>query len=167
MCEFKDMKEKLAVLETRLKDNEQLLMELRNKERPQVIFSAEAGARGAIGPFHSGTTLIYEHVITNIGNAYNKFTGIFIAPYAGVYYFTIFHHAGGNPGTELSLYKNSQCMVKTQDHPAVHETAHNGGNAVFLQLQHGDQVYVRMDANSHVYGSNYHTTFSGFLVSQI
>merc|ERR1712035_10279 len=159
--------EKLAAMETRLKESENLIMELRKKERTQVIFSAEAGARGAIGPFNTETTLIYKTVITNIGNAYSESTGIFTAPVAGVYYFTIFHHSGGERGTLLLLYKNSQHMVTTQDHPAVHETAHNGGNAVFLQLQRGDQVYVRMAANSHVWGSNYHTTFSGFLVSQM
>ncbi|XP_037614984.1 complement C1q-like protein 4 [Sebastes umbrosus] len=167
MCELNDLKEKLAALETRLKDNEQQLVELRNKERTKVIFSAEAGARNAIGPFNTETTLIYKTVITNIGNAYSKFTGIFTAPVAGVYYFTIFHHSGGHRRTKLFLYKNSQCMVVTEDHKAAHATAHNGGNAVFLQLQHGDQVFVRMDANSHVWGSNYHTTFSGFLVSQM
>ncbi|XP_070786068.1 complement C1q-like protein 2 [Enoplosus armatus] len=167
MCEFDAMKEKLAALESRLEHSENQIVELRNKEKKVVIFSAEVGARGAVGPFNTETTLIYKTVITNIGNAYSEVTGIFAAPVAGVYYFTIFHHSGGDRGTELFLYKNSQRMVQTQDHPAVHETAHNGGNAVFLQLQQGDQVYVRMGENSHVWGSNYHTTFSGFLVSQM
>ncbi|XP_042368267.1 complement C1q-like protein 3 [Plectropomus leopardus] len=167
LTELNALTEKLEALETRLKDSENQIVELRNKERTKVIFSAEAGARGAIGPFNTETTLVYKRVITNIGNAYSEFTGIFTAPVAGVYYFTIFHHAGGGPGTELFLYKNSQHIVTTQDHPSVHETAHNGGNAVFLQLYQGDQVYVRMGANSHIYGSNYHTTFSGFLVSRM
>ncbi|XP_049424559.1 complement C1q-like protein 2 [Epinephelus fuscoguttatus] len=167
VTELLALTEKLADLETRLKNSENQIAELRNKGRTQVIFSAEAGPRGDIGPYNTETTFIYQRVITNIGNAYSGATGIFSAPVAGVYYFTIFHHAGGKPGTELYLYKNSQRMVVTQDHPAVHETAHNGGNAVFLQLNQGDQVYVRMSANTHVWGSNYHTTFSGFLVSQM
>jgi len=167
VTELYTLEEKLAAMETRLEESENLIMELRNKERTQVIFSAEAGPRGAIGPFSTETTLIYETVITNIGNAYSKYTGVFTAPVAGVYYFTIFHHSGGERGTVLRLHKNGQHMVTTQDHPAVYETAHNGGNAVFLQLQRGDQVYVRMTENSHVWGSNYHTTFSGFLVSQM
>ncbi|TKS93177.1 Complement C1q tumor necrosis factor-related protein 6 [Collichthys lucidus] len=166
-CEMHAMKEKLAALETRLKDCEKEIVEMKNKERTKVIFSAEAGARGAIGPFNTETTLIYERVITNLGNAYNHSTGVFTAPVSGFYYFTIFHHSGGHRGTELFLHRNSERIVMTQDHPAVHETAHNGGNAVFQQLQQGDRVYVRMGANSHVYGSNYHTTFSGFLVSQM
>lgn len=56
-------------------------------------------------------------------------TGNFTAPVAGVYYFTVLHHAGGDHGTELGFYKNSW-----------RETAHNGENAAFLQLQRGDKV---------------------------
>ncbi|XP_074518272.1 complement C1q-like protein 3 [Halichoeres trimaculatus] len=162
-CEFGSLKEKLAALEARLRDNENQILALKSKERKSVVFSAEAGPRGAIGPFGSDATLVYQKVITNIGNGYNSSNGIFTAPYSGVYFFTIFHHAGGKPGTLLTLYKNNELIVQSQDHPAVHETAHNGGNAVFLKLQPGDQVYVRMDPNSHVYGSGYHTTFSGYL----
>ncbi|XP_041634969.1 complement C1q-like protein 2 [Cheilinus undulatus] len=163
-CEFGDLKAKIAALETKLQDSENQIAALKSKEGKKLAFSAEVGPRGAVGPFDSETTLVYQTVITNEGNAYNSSTGIFSAPYDGIYYFTIFHHAGGGPGTELFLYKNDQRVVQTQDHPAVHETAHNGGNAVFLQLNQGDQVYVRMGPNQHVWGSGLHTTFSGFLV---
>ncbi|XP_062300596.1 caprin-2-like isoform X1 [Scomber scombrus] len=153
--------------ENRLRKSENQIMDLINKERTKVMFSAAAGGSGNIGPFNTDTTLIYRAVITNIGGAYSQYTGIFTAPVAGVYYFTLFHHAGKKYGTVLYLYKNNQQVIMTQNHPAVHETAHNGANAVFLQLQPGDQVYVNMTANSHVYGTDHHTTFSGFLVSQV
>ncbi|XP_062300612.1 caprin-2-like isoform X14 [Scomber scombrus] len=166
--------EKLQAIETRLQDSETRLnnsenqiMDLRKKERTKVIFSAAAGFGGTFGPFNTDKTLIYRAVKTNIGGAYSPSTGIFTAPVAGVYYFTLFHHAGKQYGTVLYLYKNNQQVIMTQNHPAVHETAHNGANAVFLQLQPGDQVYVNMTANSHVYGTDHHTTFSGFLVSQV
>ncbi|XP_062300615.1 complement C1q-like protein 3 isoform X17 [Scomber scombrus] len=172
--EFDALKEKLENLETKLRDTEirqinsdSQIAELKNQERTKVIFSAAAGGSGNIGPFNTDTTLIYRAVITNIGGAYSQYTGIFTAPVAGVYYFTLFHHAGKKYGTVLYLYKNNQQVIMTQNHPAVHETAHNGANAVFLQLQPGDQVYVNMTANSHVYGTDHHTTFSGFLVSQV
>ncbi|XP_062300608.1 complement C1q-like protein 2 isoform X11 [Scomber scombrus] len=166
-AKLKETETRLQDSETRLNNSENQIMDLRKKERTKVMFSAAAGGRGAIGPFKTDTTLIYRAVITNIGGAYSPSTGIFTAPVAGVYYFTLFHHTGKPYGTVLYLYKNNQQVIMTQNHKAVHETAHNGGNAVFLQLQPGDQVYVRMTANSFIWGGNYHTTFSGFLVSQV
>ncbi|XP_049424553.1 cerebellin-1-like isoform X14 [Epinephelus fuscoguttatus] len=185
MCDllmaFGAMKEKIAVMETRLKNSESRLnssetrlrnsesqlLELRNKERTKVIFSAATGGgNNHIGPFNTDKTLIFRTVITNIGNAYSPHTGIFVAPVAGVYYFTIFFHAGGHERAGLLLYKNNQLMIMTSDHRTEGDTADNGGNAAFLQLQPGDHVYVVLPVNSHVWGTS-HTTFSGFLVTQM
>ncbi|KAI3376239.1 hypothetical protein L3Q82_016749 [Scortum barcoo] len=137
-------------------------------ERTKVIFSAATGGgNGNIGPFNTDTTLIYRTVKTNIGYAYSQFTGIFIAPVKGVYYFSIFYHAGHQHGALLNLYKNNQKILMTHDQPSDSDRSDNGGNAVFLQLQRGDQVYVRLAARTYVWGTDYHTTFSGFLVTQM
>lgn len=164
---LKESETRLSESETRLSESEKQILEMRNKERTKVIFSAGTGQNGAVGPFNTETTLIYSRVITNIGDAYNSHTGIFTAPVAGVYYFNFFYHAGGQHGAGLMLFKNSESVVMTSDHPSDGDTADNGGNAVFLQLQRRDHVYVRMSANSHVWESNRHTTFSGFLVTQL
>ncbi|XP_042258137.1 complement C1q-like protein 3 [Thunnus maccoyii] len=167
LMKFGAMEEKLRAIETRLQDSENQIMDLRNKERTKVIFSAAVGGSGHIGPFNTDTTLIYRAVITNIGGAYSQYTGIFTAPVAGVYYFTIFFHAGGEHEAILSVYKNNQLLVVTHDHQSDSDSADSGGNAVFVQLQLGDMVYVRLAANSHIWGKYNKTTFSGFLVTQI
>ncbi|XP_042368448.1 cerebellin-2-like [Plectropomus leopardus] len=165
---LKDCQTRLMDSEIRLRDNENQILELRDKERTKVIFSAATGGGDRIiGPFNTNITLIYRTVITNIGNAYSPYTGIFTAPVAGVYYFTIFYHANGHQPGMLFLFKNNHPMVMTDDHRCDYDTADNGGNAAFLQLQPGDQVYVLMRAHTHVYGSDYHTTFSGSLVTQM
>ncbi|XP_062300606.1 complement C1q-like protein 2 isoform X9 [Scomber scombrus] len=165
-AKLKETETRLQDSETRLNNSENQIMDLRKKERTKVMFSAAAGGRGAIGPFKTDTTLIYRAVITNIGGAYSPSTGIFTAPVAGVYYFTFYHHAGGEHRAILNLYKNNQFIVRVADHPS-NDHADNGGNAAFLQLQQGDQVYVLLAYNSHVWGTGNVTTFSGFLVSQI
>ncbi|KAK2862911.1 hypothetical protein Q5P01_002444 [Channa striata] len=165
--EFGAMREKLGAMEDKLKENENQIIELKNKEKNKVFFSAATGGFGPIGPFSTDTTVIYRTVITNIGSAYNQFTGIFTAPVAGIYYFTFFYHAGGGNVVSLKLIKNNQIVVTSFDHRSLQDGADNGGNAVLLQLQQGDQVFVRLSANTHVWGNNEITTFSGFLVSQV
>ncbi|XP_031160163.1 uncharacterized protein LOC116053270 isoform X2 [Sander lucioperca] len=133
--EFGALREKVGVMETRLKDSENQILELKKKERTKVMFSAAAGEGDkSIGPFNTDTTLIYRRVITNIGGAYSPSTGIFTAPVAGVYYFTIFYHAGGEKEGKLLLYKNNDMVVMTHDQCSDSDGADNGGNAAFLQL---------------------------------
>uniref|UniRef100_A0A8C9X4F0 C1q domain-containing protein n=1 Tax=Sander lucioperca TaxID=283035 RepID=A0A8C9X4F0_SANLU len=148
LTEFGAMREKLTSVETRLKESENQILEIRNKdiakyyinvffptERTKVMFSAAAGEGDkSIGPFNTDTTLIYRRVITNIGGAYSPSTGIFTAPVAGVYYFTIFYHAGGEKEGKLLLYKNNDMVVMTHDQCSDSDGADNGGNAAFLQL---------------------------------
>ncbi|XP_028260904.1 cerebellin-1-like [Parambassis ranga] len=160
---LKDSETRLKDSETRLKDSETQILALKNKLSTKVVFSAKTATGVDIGPFNTDTTLVYGAVITNEGNAYNQHTGIFTAPVAGTYYFTFFYHAGGQHKSKLDLMKNSQMMVYSSDHQTVSDAADNGGNAAFLQLQRGDQVFTRMEANTHVYG-HHATTFSGFLL---
>ncbi|XP_041646488.1 uncharacterized protein PF11_0207-like isoform X3 [Cheilinus undulatus] len=173
--EFGAMKEKLTAVETkqqdsesRLRESENQILELKSKAQTKVIFSAAIGGNSQhIGPFDTDTVLIYKTAITNIGNAYNTATGVFTAPVSGAYYFTLFYHAGGQHVIYLDLYKNSQVIVITSGSKTDNDPDDNGGNAVFLQLQPGDQVFVKLRANNHVWGSDYFTTFSGFLVTQM
>uniref|UniRef100_A0A3B5A8E9 C1q domain-containing protein n=1 Tax=Stegastes partitus TaxID=144197 RepID=A0A3B5A8E9_9TELE len=116
----------------------------------RVLFTAVIGSYGTIGPNNVDTTLVYRRVVTNIGDAYNRNTGIFTAPVAGVYYFIFFYHAGGDCEAMLYLYRNYQLVVMTSDHISKHDTADNGGNAALLHLDKGEQVYVRMAAYTSV-----------------
>ncbi|AWP06454.1 C1q-like 23 kDa protein [Scophthalmus maximus] len=160
------MREKVGALENRLKDSEQLIEELRSREKSAVMFSAAMDGGGDHGPFNTNKILIYNTVLANVGAAYNKFTGIFTAPLTGVYYITYFYHAGGGNPANLSLIKNYEMVALTSDHGSSHDGADNGGNAVLINLRQGDQVFVRMQANSHVYASGRMTSFSGFLLSR-
>ncbi|XP_023202374.1 uncharacterized protein LOC102219930 [Xiphophorus maculatus] len=154
-------------LETKLKKTESQVLVLQDKEATKVVFSAGIGGNAAIGPFTTSKTLVYTRVITNLGNAYNQHTGIFVAPVRGIYYFSFFYHAGGYQPVALFLMKNNQIVVLSSDHKTSHDGADNGGNAAFLELQQGDQVYVLLEANRHVWGNIYTTTFSGFLLHKV
>ncbi|XP_030280388.1 uncharacterized protein LOC115585861 [Sparus aurata] len=80
----------------------------RDGEVKQVAFSASllASGSGYTGPFNTHTLLVFRHVVTNIGNAYNPNTGFFIAPVRGAYHF------------ELHIYGADEAPAEApQQHP--------------------------------------------------
>uniref|UniRef100_A0A8C9YV77 C1q domain-containing protein n=1 Tax=Sander lucioperca TaxID=283035 RepID=A0A8C9YV77_SANLU len=108
----------------------------------QVAFSASLvpkDQRATTGPFPSLTTLIYKHVVTNIGNAYNSNTGVFTAPVKGAYNFEWWVGAFGDNshGSGAWLVKNSDLL--------------------FMNFEQQTNTVVFDDGG-------HHTTFSGFLL---
>ncbi|XP_021426910.1 uncharacterized protein LOC110495796 isoform X1 [Oncorhynchus mykiss] len=157
-----------TALEARLNASEGMVEKLRreNADRPKVAFSAGLTNDGHVGPFNSITTLVYRRVITNIGKAYNPNTGVFTAPVRGLYY--IRFTAMGLKGPQsigAYIYHNDKSVMFN------HQNNDNGrnrflSNALTLELEAGDVVYMRLPVNQELYdekSSNY-STFSGFLL---
>ncbi|KAK7883864.1 hypothetical protein WMY93_026987 [Mugilogobius chulae] len=140
-----------------------------NKAEPRVghvAFSTSLVVSGTQvqGPYSNFKTLVYKHVFTNIGNAYNASTGLFTAPVKGVYHFE-FYVAAEAKGHSLSalLMKNGGRVVGLYEHQtAGFSTAANG---VTLILEANDTVYVSMWPNNVIFDNeNHHSTFSGHLL---
>ncbi|KAG7481239.1 hypothetical protein MATL_G00064810 [Megalops atlanticus] len=145
-------------------------LEKENQDRPKVAFTArllESGKQHT-GPFSVHTTLVYKDVVTNIGNNYNPATGMFTAPVKGIYFFSFtnfgFMSNGAHIGT--TLYKNDQRIVSAFQYKT-DNTEDVSSSAATLELEVGDQVYVRLPANFKVYDDEYdRCSFSGFLLFQ-
>ncbi|KAI2661012.1 Complement C1q-like protein 4 [Labeo rohita] len=142
---------------------EELRKEIKDRE---IAFSAallESGS-GDVGPFTTEITLIYRKVFTNIGNAYNPFTGIFTAPLKGVYVFkfSIFSFGQSYPST-ASIMKNGERVGAAHCHQA--QGALNFYKGVVLILEVGDVVYVRLWSNTRIQDNlNNYNIFSGYLL---
>ncbi|XP_053533240.1 collagen alpha-1(VIII) chain [Ictalurus punctatus] len=134
-------------------------------ERPKVAFSAGLPA-GQKGPFNTETTLIYSKVLTNVGGAYNPYTGVFTAPVRGVYYirFTAAAYNSNNHNMGVHLYKNNEHLMHLGEYDKDGTARHVSG-ALALELEAGDIVYLRLLTNYALYDDTLlRNTFSGFLV---
>ncbi|XP_032420736.1 cerebellin-4-like [Xiphophorus hellerii] len=129
----------------------------------KVAFGASISTGGNIGPFNTGTILVYKKVYFNTGS-FNRGTGIFTAPVKGVYYFSFSGHNISSKPMGLQLMKNGEQMVTVYNHVAGnrYETATNG---MTLQLEVGEHVYMRLRENTWIFdNSNDHSTFIGHLL---
>ncbi|XP_034562585.1 heavy metal-binding protein HIP-like isoform X2 [Notolabrus celidotus] len=129
----------------------------------KIAFSV--GLNSPLGYFETDTVLKYDKVFTNIGKAYNPTSGMFVAPIRGVYYFR-FSAFGANNSQRVGveLYHNDQRVIRSDEYIA--EGGHkNLSNALTLQLNEGDLVYMNLPKWLSLYdNSENHNTFSGFLL---
>lgn len=84
----------------------------------------------------------------------------------GMYFFrfSMFNNLSPTANSVASLKKNGQLLTSVWD-TAGPDINDNGSNAVVIQLEVGDHVYVELQENRLVYddGMGYNT-FSGFLL---
>ena len=108
-------------------------------------------------------TLIFNQVISNVGNGYDPKTGVFTAPRAGTY---IFYAAAVEYGTQylrLDIVINNVAKVRLLGYSSA--SYQTGTNMVAQYLRRGDDVRV-----IHSYGKGYYsntvpmTTFTGFMI---
>ncbi|XP_062589889.1 complement C1q subcomponent subunit A-like [Saccostrea cucullata] len=112
--------------------------------------------------------VVYDHVMTNNGQGYNKHTGSFTAPTTGTYVFswTTFVPPHSRFPMELTVNSARAGIVFVQG-----DTTYNGvtGMAV-VNLQLGDTVYVRSEPGYTPVGNIYsdhntQTSFCGWCLS--
>ncbi|XP_045190983.2 EMILIN-2-like isoform X2 [Mercenaria mercenaria] len=142
----------------------------RGIQRREVAFQASLTRESAT--FKLYDTIIFNNVITNIGHAYNKHTGIFTAPVSGTYTFNTNIVSEKGHYVEASIEVNDIVTVSAiSDHrispDGEYFTTWDQGNAVaILRLNRGDKVSVSVQwpQGSHVIHGVGKSSFSGCLL---
>uniref|UniRef100_A0A3P9DG23 C1q domain-containing protein n=1 Tax=Maylandia zebra TaxID=106582 RepID=A0A3P9DG23_9CICH len=128
----------------------------------QVAFSASLldQGEGYTGPFNTQSTLVFKHVVTNIGNAYNKHTGNNTECH---FSWHIGAHGDASHAVYALLFKNGERIFTAYEvQPSHYVTTSNGAS---LLLQVGDQVLLHLATNAKIYDNQNHlSTFSGHLI---
>ncbi|XP_012722071.2 caprin-2 [Fundulus heteroclitus] len=141
----------------------------RENKAQKVAFSASllAEGSGSIGPYATFVGLVFRHVITNVGDAYNSHTGIFTAPVAGAYRFEWYIGVQSKKQTAVALVKNNQRVFTALEgeEDGSSTSFSSASNAATLLLKAGDVVFVRLWPKYVVFDNENHLcTFSGHLL---
>ncbi|CAG2233646.1 C1QL [Mytilus edulis] len=130
------------------------------EKRTTVAFSAYTTKQQTIT---RNTNVKFEQVWTNIENGYDPSTGIFTAPYQGVYHITAVVMSVFSQNLQLLVKHNNEYTVGSYVNGDGYKT---GSFDVILNLKKGDKVSIGCKSSYTVYSdSDKYTTFSGYFIA--
>lgn len=108
----------------------------------------------------------YDHVVTNLGGAYQRTTGIFTAPYRGLYSFSCSLMSSPSNHVHLEIVKNGK-RVSTLFSAA--HTFPQSSQTIYLVLNQGDHIWMQ---NLNTFQAKLHETvgynvFSGIFIREM
>ena len=118
--------------------------------------------------FSNDYTIKFDTTVTNFGNHYNAFSGVFTASQHGVYVFTWNLYCGGNGGFIYSqLVVNSDVVGAMVTDAAGADYVRTTTGVVVVEINNGDIVFVRIHPTNHHHfnlfsDKDWRSTFSGW-----
>ncbi|KAL4226976.1 hypothetical protein ACF0H5_014952 [Mactra antiquata] len=171
---LEDMEAELAELKKTIEEKDKQILDVRRRRDDRWLRQADnetpIAFTAALGNHfqHAGVnqTFRFENVITNVGGFYDKITGVFKAPFAGIYVFSTTVVGMNEIHAHAALFKNDQQLNIMYVGSRV-GNADTSSATIALELQTGDDISVRAIQNDGTafYGDG-HNLFTGFLLQQ-
>lgn len=144
--------------------------EQRPDEERKVVFTATVSPP-TLTNLGAGQTIIFDKVITNIGNAYDNITGVFTAPVKGVYIFDMALMTDPGDHQYLELVQNGQNILFNYGHALGGNHLVSSTRTVSVELSKGTKVWMRTQntpthGTGKVHGYSF-STFSGWLYTTL
>ena len=115
--------------------------------------------------------IVFDKVYANAGNSYNKYSGVFTAPYNGSYYFGMDISTPASPGAHslhIHLYRNDQRVGYVfLDGHTQYWLRRSMGETVMLEVGDSVRAIVTKSTGSKantVAGCCFHSHLSGFFI---
>ncbi|XP_052814270.1 uncharacterized protein LOC128241391 [Mya arenaria] len=98
----------------------------RSGETPQIAFTVSVSTK-QIENLGKHQTIVFDHVITNVGSMYNPLTGIFHVPYSGTYVFSLTFNPGKlmESDTYLEIVQNGAQLADVLVENSARDSAGN------------------------------------------
>lgn len=137
-------------------------LEFSEKTRSSVVaFTAVLSSTG-VSDLGLGAVVIFDEVITNIGQAYDKNTGIFTAPVKGLYVFEMDIMTRKGERRYLQMVKNGKHLMWFYGSALGAEHYVSSSRDVTLELEVGDRMWIRTRESQGYDGAVHGNTFSSF-----
>lgn len=114
-----------------------------------------------------GQTLVFPHILSNVGGGYNNQDGVFTAPVDGVYvFFCTITQDSNSHDLYFQFTLNGSAKTRNLAYGRSDETHRTASNLIVLQLIRGDRVWIKMfmGGNHFNYGEGGENSFSGFML---
>ena len=106
---------------------------------PKVAFSVHL-ANTESKRFPLGTVVIFDNIVSNYGEAYNQDSGSFIAPYHGLYFFTLSLMSDRDQVSTLGIHLNNDRLCTAYGGPGNYNI---GSCSIIKELKRNDVVNVK------------------------
>ncbi len=129
----------------------------------KVAFSVQRNQ--TYGKFSYNFDIHFDHVLTNLGGAYNPHTSHVTIPFDCTFLF-LFSTAGNNGNTLVNLLVNGLKVASAWGHYSEHTPYPTASNQAIIQVKANDRVWLQLAAGSSM---NYGTvpsvlSFTGYML---